>query len=40
MNVLEGSLEREGEALVARVGTATLVLPAEVQQRGLSWRAM
>jgi multiple sugar transport system ATP-binding protein len=30
MNVLEGSLEREGDALVCRVGTAAFVLPPEV----------
>src|SRR5947199_4483302 len=30
MNVLEGSLEREGNALVCRVGTAALTLPPEV----------
>ena len=30
MNVLEGSLEREGDALVCRVGTAALALPPEV----------
>jgi multiple sugar transport system ATP-binding protein len=30
MNVLEGSLEREGETLVCRVGTASLVLPPEL----------
>src|SRR6478672_242304 len=32
MNVLEGSLERNGDGLVCRIGTSTLVLPAEVQQ--------
>jgi multiple sugar transport system ATP-binding protein len=32
MNVLEGSLEREGDALVCRVGAATLALPPEVQK--------
>jgi multiple sugar transport system ATP-binding protein len=31
MNVLEGSLEREGDALVARVGTAAFALPPEVR---------
>jgi multiple sugar transport system ATP-binding protein len=31
MNVLEGSLEREGDALVCRVGTAALALPPEVE---------
>jgi multiple sugar transport system ATP-binding protein len=30
MNVLEGSLEREGDVLTCRVGTAALVLPPEV----------
>jgi multiple sugar transport system ATP-binding protein len=30
MNVLEGSLEREGDALICRVGTAALSLPPEV----------
>ena len=30
MNVLEGSLAREGDALVCRVGTASFALPAEV----------
>ncbi|HEU5278944.1 MAG TPA: sn-glycerol-3-phosphate ABC transporter ATP-binding protein UgpC [Gaiellaceae bacterium] len=30
MNMLEGSLEREGDALMCRIGTATLALPAEV----------
>ncbi|MGZ4416533.1 MAG: ABC transporter ATP-binding protein, partial [Gaiellaceae bacterium] len=30
MNILEGSLEREGDVLVCRVGTAALALPAEV----------
>ena len=32
MNVLEGSLERDGDVLTCRIGTAALVLPAEVQQ--------
>src|SRR5690348_1416143 len=32
MNVLEGSLERDGDLLTCRIGTAALVLPAEVQQ--------
>jgi multiple sugar transport system ATP-binding protein len=32
MNVLEGSLERAGDALVCRIGTSTLTLPAEVLQ--------
>jgi multiple sugar transport system ATP-binding protein len=31
MNVLEGSLERAGDALTCRVGTAMLALPPEVQ---------
>jgi multiple sugar transport system ATP-binding protein len=31
MNVLEGSLERDGDALVCRVGTAALALPTEVE---------
>ena len=31
MNVLEGSLERAGDALTCRVGTAVLALPPEVQ---------
>ncbi len=30
MNVLEGSLEREGDALVCRLGAASLALPPEV----------
>jgi multiple sugar transport system ATP-binding protein len=30
MNVLEGSLEREGDALVCRVGTTALALPPEM----------
>jgi multiple sugar transport system ATP-binding protein len=30
MNVLEGSLERQGDAFVCRVGTAALALPPEV----------
>jgi multiple sugar transport system ATP-binding protein len=30
MNVLEGSLERDGDALICRVGTAALALPPEV----------
>ena len=30
MNVLEGSLEREGDTLMCRVGTAAFALPAEV----------
>jgi multiple sugar transport system ATP-binding protein len=30
MNVLEGSLEREGDALICRVGTTTFALPPEV----------
>ena len=30
MNVLEGSLEREGDALVCRVGATSLALPPEV----------
>jgi multiple sugar transport system ATP-binding protein len=30
MNVLEGSLEREGDALVCRVGTTALALPPEL----------
>ncbi len=30
MNVLEGSLAREGDTLVCRVGTASFVLPAEL----------
>jgi multiple sugar transport system ATP-binding protein len=30
MNVLEGSLERDGDALICRVGTAALSLPPEV----------
>ncbi|HEY8645845.1 MAG TPA: sn-glycerol-3-phosphate ABC transporter ATP-binding protein UgpC [Gaiellaceae bacterium] len=30
MNVLEGSLEREGDVLICRVGTAALALPPEV----------
>ena len=30
MNVLEGSLEREGDTLMCRVGTAALALPPEV----------
>jgi multiple sugar transport system ATP-binding protein len=30
MNVLEGSLEREGDALVCRIGSAALALPPEV----------
>jgi multiple sugar transport system ATP-binding protein len=30
MNVLEGSLEREGDALTCRIGTAALALPPEV----------
>src|SRR6266516_4878216 len=30
MNVLEGSLEREGDALMCRIGTAALTLPSEV----------
>jgi multiple sugar transport system ATP-binding protein len=32
MNVLEGSLEREGDVLTCRIGTAALVLPSDVQQ--------
>jgi len=32
MNVLEGLLEREGDALVCRVGTAVLALPREVEE--------
>ena len=32
MNVLEGSLERDGDVLTCRIGTAALVLPSEVQQ--------
>ncbi len=31
MNVLEGSLEREGDALTCRVGTTVLALPPDVQ---------
>jgi multiple sugar transport system ATP-binding protein len=30
MNMLEGSLEREGDALMCRIGTAALTLPPEV----------
>jgi multiple sugar transport system ATP-binding protein len=30
MNILEGTLEREGDALVCRIGTSTLALPPEV----------
>jgi multiple sugar transport system ATP-binding protein len=30
MNMLEGSLDRDGDGLVCRIGTATLALPAEV----------
>jgi multiple sugar transport system ATP-binding protein len=30
MNMLEGSLERDGDALVCRIGAATLALPGEV----------
>jgi ABC-type sugar transport system ATPase subunit len=30
MNILEGSLERDGDRLVCRIGTATLALPADV----------
>jgi ABC-type sugar transport system ATPase subunit len=30
MNVLEGSLEREGDSLICRVGTTALALPREV----------
>jgi multiple sugar transport system ATP-binding protein len=32
MNVLEGSLERDGDVLTCRIGTAALVLPLELQQ--------
>jgi multiple sugar transport system ATP-binding protein len=32
MNVLEGSLERAGDALTCRVGTAVLALPPEAQR--------
>jgi multiple sugar transport system ATP-binding protein len=30
MNMLEGTLERQGDALICRIGTAALTLPAEV----------
>ena len=39
MNVLEGSLEREGDALICRVGTAALALRPEVRARGPRSRA-
>ena len=32
MNVLEGSLEREGDALMCRVGSAALALGPEVER--------
>jgi len=31
MNMLEGTLERQGDALICRIGTAALTLPAEVR---------
>ena len=30
MNMLEGTLERQGDALICRIGAAALTLPAEV----------
>ena len=32
MNMLEGTLERDGDGLVCRIGATTLTLPAEVLQ--------